>query len=227
MTKLVNGLSALVVYVCIGQTLVMLVIFALLVAKGGLTHEKFQQIAAVIQGVDLLALREKIEDERLTADTPKPSTADLADARARALRDLEIREQELVNIRNRLAKTQSDQAEEADRFRRLHDDFEARLKTLRDRAVAANMENARLMVENMKPKQAKEQIQKMLAERELKQAVTLLSSMPIEKRSKIITEFKSEEESEQLSEMLRLIRAGEPEVTLVDETQKNLAKQTP
>jgi hypothetical protein len=227
MTKLVNGLSALVVYVCIGQTLVMLVIFALLVAKGGLTHEKFQQIAAVIQGVDLLALREKIEEDRLQADTPKPSTADLADARARALRDLEIREQELVNIRNRLAKTQSDQAEEADRFRRLHDDFEARLKTLRDGAVAANMENARLMLENMKPKQAKEQIQKMLAERELKQAVTLLSAMPIEKRSKIITEFKTEEESEQLSEMLRLIRAGEPEVTLVDETQKNLAKQTP
>jgi hypothetical protein len=227
MTKLINGLSALVVYVCIGQTLVMLVIFALLVAKGGLTHEKFQQIAAVIQGVDLLALREKVEEDRLQADTPKPSTADLADARARALRDLEIREQELVNIRNRLAKTQSDQAEEADRFRRLHDDFEARLKTLRDGAVAANMENARLMLENMKPKQAKEQIQKMLAERELKQAVTLLSAMPIEKRSKIITEFKTEEESEQLSEMLRLIRAGEPEVTLVDETQKNLAKQTP
>jgi hypothetical protein len=76
----------------------------------------------------------------------------------------------------------------------------------------------------MKPKQAKEQIQKMLAERELKQAVTLLSAMPIEKRTKIITEFKTEEESEQLAEMLRLIRAGEPEVTLVDEAQKNLSK---
>jgi hypothetical protein len=226
-TKLINGISALVVYVCIGQTLVMLMIVGLLISKGGLTHEKFRQIAAVVQGVDLLAIREKVEEERKTADTPQPSTADLADARARAARDLEIREQELVNIRNRLAKSQSDQAEEADRFRRLHDDFENRLKTLRDGAVAANMENARLMLENMKPKQAKEQIQKMLAERELKQAVTLLSAMPIEKRSKIITEFKTEEESEQLSEMLRLIRAGEPEVTLVDEAQKNLAKQAP
>jgi hypothetical protein len=227
MTKLINAISALVVYLCIGQTLVMLMIVALLIAKGGLTHEKFRQIAAVVQGVDLLALREKIEEDRLKADTPQPSTADLADARARASRDLEIREQELVNIRNRLAKSQSDQAEEADRFRRLHDDFEARLRTLREGAVAANMENARLMLENMKPRQAKEQIQKMLAERELKQAVTLLSAMPIEKRSKIITEFKTEEESEQLAEMLRLIRAGEPEVTLVDEAQKNLAKSAP
>jgi hypothetical protein len=227
MTKLVNGLSALIVYICIGQTLVMALIVGLLIAKGGLTHEKFRQIAAVVQGVDLLALREKVEEDRLKADTPQPSTADLADARARAARDLEIREQELVNVRNRLAKSQNDLAEEADRFRRLHDDFEARLKTLRDGAIAANMENARLMLENMKPKQAKEQIQKMLAERELKQAVTLLSSMPIEKRSKIITEFKTEEESEQLSEMLRLIRAGEPEVTLVDEAQKNLANPGP
>jgi hypothetical protein len=227
MTKLVNGISALVVYLCIGQTLVMLLVIGLLIAKGGLTHEKFRQIAAVVQGVDLLAIREKVEDQRKTANTPQPSTADLADARARAARDIEIREQELVNIRNRLAKAQSDLADEADRFRRLHDDFESRLKTLRDGAVAANMENARLMLENMKPRQAKEQIQKMLADRELKQAVTLLSAMPIEKRSKIIAEFKSEEESDQLAEMLRLIRAGEPEVTLVDEAQKNLAKQTP
>jgi len=146
----------------------------------------------------------------------------LADARARRARDLELREQELDNLRNRLAKSQSDLLAENDRIRRMRDDFEARLKTLRDGALASNLENARVMLENMKAKQAKEQIQKMLTDGELKQAVALLAAMPIEKRAKIVTEFKTDEESQQLAEMLREIRKGEPEVTMIDETQDRL-----
>ena len=53
--------------------------------------------------------------------------------------------------------------------------------------------------------------------------MTLLSAMPIEKRAKIVAEFKTEPESEQLAEMLRLIRAGEPDVTLIDEAAKQAA----
>jgi hypothetical protein len=78
----------------------------------------------------------------------------------------------------------------------------------------------------MKPKQAKEQIERMLVDGEMKQAVVLLSSMPIEKRAKIVTEFKTDKESEELAEMLRLIRAGEPDVTLIDETKDNLRAGT-
>lgn len=222
MSKLFGALSSLVVYVLIGQALATTMIVGVVAAKGGLTRDKLRQIMAVVQGVDLVALREKTIEDGQKAAVPQPTLTDLADARARRARDLELREQELDNLRNRLAKSQSDLLAENDRIRRMRDDFEARLKTLRDGALASNLENARVMLENMKAKQAKEQIQKMLTDGELKQAVALLAAMPIEKRAKIVTEFKTDEESQQLAEMLREIRKGEPEVTMIDETRDRL-----
>ncbi len=222
MSRLIGALSSLVVYILIGQALATTMIVGVIGAKGGLTRDKLRQIMAVVQGVDLVALREKTIENSQKAATPQPTLTDLADARARRARDLELREQELSNLRNRLTKAQSDLLAEDDRVRRLRDDFEARLKTLRDGALAANLENARLMLENMKAKQAKEQIQKMLTDGELKQAVALLAAMPAEKRSKIVTEFKTDEESQQLAEMLREIRKGEPEVTMIDEAGQHL-----
>ncbi len=72
--------------------------------------------------------------------------------------------------------------------------------------------------ENIKPKQAKEQILKMLDNQEMNEVVTILSGMPIGKRAKIVGEFKTPEETEKLDEILRLIRCGVPEVNLIDKT---------
>jgi hypothetical protein len=171
-------------------------------------------------------LTHSIDEARARARLPQPSLAELAEARALKSRDLELREQELRNQLNLIRQEQSKLVAEADRYQRVQNDFEQRLKNLREGAVATNLENARLILENMKPKQAKEQIERMLVEGEMKQAVVLLSAMPIEKRAKIVTEFKTDKESEELAEMLRLIRAGEPEVTLIDETKNNLKTGT-
>jgi hypothetical protein len=226
MKRLFGALSASFVYFCIGQTLALLIIVGAFVAKGHLTHDKMEQIAAVVQGVDLRDLQHSIDDARAKSRLPQPSLEELAEARALKSRDLELREQELRNQLNLIRQEQSKLVAEADRYQRVQTDFEQRLKNLREGAVATNLENARLILENMKAKQAKEQIERMLVEGEMKQAVVLLSAMPIEKRAKIVTEFKSDKESEELAEMLRLIRAGEPEVTLIDETKNNLRPGT-
>jgi len=225
MGRLVGALSAAFVYFCIGQTLVIVVLLGAFIAKGHFTHHKLEQIAAVIQGVDLVELQHSIDESRAAAKQPQPSLRDLAEARALKSRDLELREQELRNQLNLIRQEQSKLTAEADRYQRIQTDFEQRLKTLREGTVATNFENARLILENMKPRQAKEQLQLMLDEGEMKQAVVLISAMPVDKRAKIITEFKSEKESEELAEMLRLIRAGEPDVTLIDETNASLNRQ--
>jgi hypothetical protein len=224
MKKLFGALSAAFVYFCIGQTLALFVLVGALVAKGLVTHDKLEQIAAVMQGVDLREVTESIDEARAKAKLPQPSLQDVAAARALKSRDLELREQELRNQLNLIRQEQSKLTSEADRYQKVQTDFEVRLKNLREGSIAANLENARIILENMKPKQAKEQIQRMLTDGEMKQAVSLMSAMPVEKRAKIVTEFKTDKESEELAEMLRLIRAGEPEVTLIDETQKNLSR---
>lgn len=224
MGKLIGMFSAAFVYFCVGQTLALLVIVGALVAKGHFSHDKLEQIVAVVQGVNLREVQHGIDEARAQANLPQPSLQDVAAARALKARDLELREQELRNQLNLIRQEQIKLTNEAERHQQIQTDFEARLKNLREGAIAANLENARIILENMKAKQAKEQIQRMLDEGEMKQAVVLLSAMPVEKRAKIVTEFKTDKESEELAEMLRLIRAGEPEVTLIDETNKNLSR---
>jgi hypothetical protein len=224
MSRLFGALSAAFVYFCVGQTLILLILLGAFVAKGHLNHDILMQISAVVQGVDLADVQTKIDGARAKERLPQPSLDDVAEARARKARDLELREQELRNQLNLIRQEQGKLITEADRYQRIQNDFEKRLKALREGAIATNLENARLILENMKPKQAKEQIQLMLDADEMKQAVALLSNMPIEKRAKIVAEFKTEPESEKLAEMLRLIRAGEPEVTLIDETKRNLTQ---
>jgi len=225
MNKLFNGLASLIIYLLVGQALAVVVLFGAVALKGGFTREKVRQMIAVMQGVDLLVLREGIEDQRAKEKSEQLSLADVAEARARKSRDLELREQELRNQLARATSMQRVVTEDTERYQRMTADFEARLKMLREGAIATNLENARLLLENVKPKQAKDQIQKMLDGGEMKQAVTLLAGMPIEKRAKIVAEFKNEKESEELAEMLRMIRAGEPDVTVIDETAKQMKQQ--
>ncbi|MBL9094121.1 MAG: hypothetical protein JNL96_23080 [Planctomycetaceae bacterium] len=223
MGRMIGMLSSLIIYLLLGHALAALMVLTVIGLKGGFSHQKLEQIMAVIQGVDLLALREQVEEDRAKETQERLSLADIAEARARKSRDFELREQELRNQLARVTTMQGQLTDTADRYQRMKQDFEARLKNLREGAIAENMENARSLLETVKPKQAKEQIEIMLKAGEMKQAVTLLSAMPIEKRAKIVAEFKTEPESEQLAEMLRLIRAGEPDVTLIDEAAKQAA----
>ena len=86
----------------------------------------------------------------------------------------------------------------------------------------------------MQPKQAKDQLLRMLDEagpEELEKVnrdvVTMLKSMPLDKRKKIVSEFKTDEEAEKLHEILKQIREGVPDLTLIHETREQLASFSP
>jgi hypothetical protein len=57
------------------------------------------------------------------------------------------------------------------------------------------------------------------AERAMTDVVTILKGMSLDKRKKIIAEFKSAEDSMRLHEILKEIRLGEPEVSLIQGTR--------
>ena len=62
----------------------------------------------------------------------------------------------------------------------------------------------------------------MIDKQEMNEVVTILVAMPIAKRAKIVSEFKTAEELQKLDEMLRLIRQGVPEVNLIDKTRSQI-----
>ena len=79
------------------------------------------------------------------------------------------------------------------------------------------------------PQQAKDQMLRLLrTDGEVDDAgmhdlVTIVRLMPLDKRKKILAEFRSQQEQQQLSDILRHIRLGVPAVELIRQTRESLA----
>jgi hypothetical protein len=194
-------------------------------SSGLLNAAKWSKIMAVVQGLDVETMRAAAKAERDRADGVQPSLADLARARAARSRDLELREGAAASLLDELRAERIKLTEETSRYKRVKTEFETQLQQLRDSALATNEENVRLIIENIKPRQAKDQLMRMIRTQQMPAAVVLLASMPIAKRAKVIGEFKTDEESQKLAEMLKMIRESEPELELVDSARSKLEKK--
>jgi hypothetical protein len=88
-------------------------------------------------------------------------------------------------------------------------------------------------LEAIAPKQAKEQILRMLAQpntaadRPLEDVVRILKAMPLDKRKKLLAEFKTPEEIEKLAEVLHEIRSGGSDAELIRDTRGQLQQAAP
>jgi len=225
--KLARLFGALLVYFAIGTTLSLLVGIVWLKQSGGLERDKLMRMAAIVRGVDLTAIREEVDAQREKVNGTQVSIEDVARARALKSFDLELREQALRTNFARVKTEQDKLAGEKSRYETVEKEFQVKLDSMRSGAIATNVENARLFLENMKPKQAKEQVVLMVKDGQMKDVVALLTPMPVTKRAKIIAEFKTPDEAKMVAELLELIREGVPETPLVDETKKQLSQQTP
>jgi lysophospholipase L1-like esterase len=128
---------------------------------------------------------------------------------------------------DQLRQQQGKLADERKQVQKLRDDFDKELRTTREGALAVGGEQARQILENIKPKQAKEQLLDMLKNDEMDKVVTLLAGMSDSKRAKIVGEFRTPEEAQQLSDILRRIREGAPEAALSDDAQQKLEPPQP
>jgi len=82
-------------------------------------------------------------------------------------------------------------------------------------------------LQTIKPKQAKELLVQMLENNEIDQVVLLLSGLSETKRAKILAEFKTPDENKRLSEVLRLIRQGQPGTSIADKAQQQFSQAKP
>jgi hypothetical protein len=106
------------------------------------------------------------------------------------------------------------------------------LATLETKATEESLLQLQRTMESMNPKQAKDQIMRMLEasptrpeDDPLRDVVTILKTMPADKQRKIIGEFKLEDEQERLAEILRQIRLGTPDSDLLRDTRNQLQQQ--
>jgi hypothetical protein len=219
--RVLAGGGALLAYLCIATVLAEALGLAYLASKNKLNEAMFLRIVAAANGIDRPAAR-RSPGEGDPDDVRQVSLDDLAKARALRSRDLELREQSLTN-NVAVVKTEYDKlVDEKDRYERIKAAFRAQLDELHEGVLANNRETARLILESIKPKQAKDQILRMVKDGEMSDVVAILSLMPTTKRAKIIGEFKTDEEEATLAEILKLIREGVPEADLIEDAQRQL-----
>ncbi|HEX4144395.1 MAG TPA: hypothetical protein VHY91_12875 [Pirellulales bacterium] len=222
--KLWKMLSGVGVYVCVATLIAQVVAVSYLCASGKLDNRRVDQILMAARGeIQPLAQPREITPQT-DADQEQPSYEDREQMRQLQSRQIEMREQALKSGLERIRFEQHNLTRDKERYNALQGAFDQRLEALRSKALSAGREHVRTIWENIKPKQAKEQILEMIDKQEMNEVVTILVAMPIAKQKKIISEFKTPDELQKLDEMLRLIRQGVPEVNLIDKTRSQITE---
>lgn len=218
MGKVVSLLGALFVYLCIGTVLTAVGGYFYLTFSGALDQQKLSVMLAVARG-------EPIASQ--TADAKKPSAADSFEeqpafsdweqSRDLRSRNLELRELSAKSGVSAMLEIKNALTEEHRRYDNLVKQFKLDQQKQKEKAQSLGIANMRSWASNAKPKQVHDQLLQMLEKDEIDDVVAILSEMPEAKRVKIAAEFKTPEDAEKLGEILRLIRRGEPEASLIDQ----------
>jgi hypothetical protein len=221
-------LGALFVAFAIGTVISLAVIGAMLWWKGVLTDERLFEMFAALQGIkpppppSLSAL---------DTDAEQPSFDQILHARMRASLDFDLRESAIDKSLGDLRTVETQLKAESKRLDAWKQSFDERLATLQTAATETSLLEVQRTLEAIDPKQAKDQIMKTLQEPKtptdnpMEDIVRILKAMPLDKRRKILGQFKLPEEMEKLAEIFRVIRLGGSDAELLDDTRRQLQQQ--
>jgi hypothetical protein len=221
-------LGALFTAFAIGTVISLAVIGAMLWWKGILNDERLYAMLAALQGIKAAPLSTLTAFD---ADSEQPSFDQILHARMRASLDLDLRESAIDKSLGDLRTIETALQSESKRLDAWKQSFDERLARLQTAATEISLLEVQRTLEAIQPKQAKEQIMKMLQEPQsnvddpMEDIVRILKAMPLDKRRKILGEFRTPEEVEKLADILRVIRLGGSDTQLLQDTRRQLQQQ--
>lgn len=210
----------------IGTSISLVVLIAMLWWKGVLADERVLGMLAALQGIKAAP---PIETTAVVnADAEQPSLDQIMNTRLRASLDLDLRESAIDKSLGDLRTLETALKTESTRLDGWKKSFDDRLARLQTAATDTSLLEVQRTLEAIQPKQAKEQILLMLkdpattADDPMQDIVTIFKAMPLDKRKKILAEFKTDEEIKKLHEILQEIRLGEPDAGLLRDARSQL-----
>jgi hypothetical protein len=204
---MLSMLGGLIAYFCVGTILAQLIIAGYAASQGFLDKQKMSDMLAVARGTKLASAADKAGDTK-TKPAQMMSIEEIDQRRMTMTRHLELREQSVQNTLAQIASEREKLLRERQTFDMLVAAFRKEKETTQSQELAKGQEDTRAILENLKPKQAKELILRMIAADEKEDVVAMLSAMPITRQVKIIGEFKTEDEQKKIDDILRLLRQG-------------------
>jgi hypothetical protein len=191
----------------VGTILAQLIIAGYAASQGYVDKQKVSDMLAVARGAKLASAADKTTDAK-AKPAQMMSIEELDQRRTTMTRHLELREQSVQNALAQIASEREKLLKERQTYEMLVADFRKLKETTESQQLAKGQEDTRAILENLKPKQAKDLILRMIAADEKEEVVAMLSAMPISKQVKILGEFKAEDELKKIDDILRLLRQG-------------------
>lgn len=225
---LIRGISLFAICFVVGTLIAQTLIFAYVWSSWGLNGEKATQMLAIARGKEMVAVSRDELRRQKEVPPEQPSFAEIIESRAVKNRNLELREQALVQGMGQLRFEQTRQTDELAQFKQTRDGFEKKLGEIKEFQQSNGLQENIVMLQNMKPMQAKEQLVRIYESGQVDQVVMLVSGMAPTKRKKISAEFKTPDNEKILADILRRIRLGSPVALLAEQTLAELepAKDT-
>lgn len=233
MKRMVAGLAQAFLYSCVATVIAAAVGVIMLYQKGAFSDERVLNMWAALHGIAVPG-----EDAAGSSDKgdsqEQPSYDDIVMKRALAALDLDLRENTLDKALGELRTIELKIRTEQERFDRLVGSYEEKLQSLEANAADAAVLETQRTLEALPPKQAKQQLLNLLdespspgIENPMAAVVALVKAMPIERRRKILQEFKTDVEDEKLAEILKEILRGSPDVPFLRQARDELQNLNP
>lgn len=199
--RLLKLITTAAMFFCVATCLAQMIIVGVVWLKGGLTETKRQRILAVAYGIDLVAMHQAEKQARDDSDAENSPESRVMQSTELIARTASFRtsQLELLGLEGRLQ-------DEKRKSRLRIIDFDNLLGQLENEAREEGLLEVRRTLEVMQTKQARTQLLRMLDDGAMDDVVKMVKAMPVTKRKKILSEFKSPDDAERLHEVLRQLR---------------------
>jgi hypothetical protein len=225
MKAALSWMGSLITALGVGTLITVVVIFTMLWLKGVLTDERILGMFAALQGIDTSPPAANGSQQ---AAAEQPSIDQMLSLRMKASLDLDLRESAIDKALGDLRTIETSLQNETKRLDSWKQSFDKRLADLQTAAADTSLREVQQTLETIKPQQAKEQLVKMLEDPKsptddpMEAIVRILKAMPLDKRKKILEQFKTPEDNKILAEILRMIRLGGSDSELLRDTRSQL-----
>jgi len=225
MTRLRLPLTALT-YFSVATILAQAALIGVLYARGSLSRDKAVELVAISQDVDLETMWHKLEVASQPVAVEQVSFEEVLKARMHVSLDLDLREiaadKSLIDVRQ-LAVLLEDERKQYDALKY---EFDQRIENVRQGAVGEGLKEVQRQLESVDARLAKDQILRILGnadippETSMQFVVAMFKNMPLERKKKIMSEFKTDDDRKQLNVIMNQIRLGVPDVEVIRQTRE-------
>ncbi|QEG42736.1 hypothetical protein [Roseimaritima ulvae] len=200
---------------CVATVLTQGIVIGACLVRGTLNTQSLTQIIALMNGIDITGQRLRLAMSRGDS-AEQPDFDEILDARTRKSLDMDLRLDAQRRYSRELEEKLASLHAEQERFDLRREEFFQKLDEVRSGVQTEGMQELTRTLQALAPEQAKDQLLRMMDDGRIEDVVNIVQATPLDKRTDILAEFVSEEESKQLEEILRRIGEGEPATSLID-----------